>query len=221
MENGAGPIYCETLIAASNSFPIEPVNTYTSLIPFALGVVALVWLWKRRERSYLLNSIALFLALTGLGSALWHGVRTPLSLSLDVFPGLVAFLLIVWTWPYLLGGRVWSYATIVGIFGGTFVLTRLFGTAENNGPPMAVFFVIAIAGAAMVYLTYKKKGKRLALLGLSVIALATLAALVRSTDLLTCEVIPVGIHFLWHVFLGNAAFVAIIFLSLLREEVDD
>lgn len=220
MHNEIGPTYCETLITGTNSFPIEPVNTLTSLIPLILGVIALIWLYKQRRHSYLLYGIALFLALTGLGSTLWHGLRTPLSLSLDVFPGLITFMLIVWTWPYLLGGRIWSYLTIFGIFVGIFIFARLLPQVESNGPPMAVFLVVAVGGLILTYLTYKKRGRKLALHGLSVIVLAALAASVRSTDLLTCDIIPTGIHFLWHVFLGSSAFVAILFLSKLASQKD-
>lgn len=218
MQNDVGPIYCETFLNPTGTFPFEPINTLTSFVPLILGVVALIWLYKRQHGTPLLYLIAAGTAATGFGSVLWHAFRTPLSLSLDVFPGLLTFLLIVWYWPYLLGGRWWSYATITALFGGVYLLAWLFPFGDANGPPYVLFGVVAFVGGILTYFTYKRAGK-LCLAGAGLmILLALIAAVVRTLDLATCTIIPFGIHFFWHIFLGTAAFVATIFLAKLRVE---
>lgn len=218
MHANYGPLYCETLISSTSGFPIEPINTLTSLVPFVLGLVAIYWLYKHRSSDKMLYVIAAGVALTGIGSTLWHGLRTPLFLSLDVFPGLITFLLVVWYWPYLLGGRWWSYGAIIAIFGGVFGATWLFPFFDNqNGPPLALFFVVGLVGFTLAFLTYQKAGLRLALLSLSFLGTAIMAAVVRTIDLSTCDLVSFGTHFMWHIFLGTTGILVVMFMALLSK----
>ena len=215
MKTEFGPLYCETFLHEVGSFPVEPINTLSSFVPFVLGVIVLFWLYKKRLGNPMLYTIACGVALTGLGSVLWHGLRTPLSLSLDVFPGLVTFLLIVWYWPYLLGGRWWSYGTIISLFGGVFSFTWLLpALGSQNGPPFSLFFIVGLVGFALSYATYRKVGTGLALLSLGFLGTAIMAAIVRTVDLSTCSSISFGTHFMWHIFLGVTGSLTVVFMAL-------
>lgn len=214
-----GPTYCETLIAAfPGSFPIEPVNAFTSLIPAAFGVVAFIMLYRRKELSVATGILILFLIAVGVGSTLWHGLRTPLTLSLDVIPGLLYFVALVFFWPTYLYNRWAGYITILTLFLLIFVSSTVLPSGFGRGPFIGLFFSVALVGAIICYLTYKKHGTPLLLLGAGALLSAVLAALFRTIDLSTCGIIPIGTHFLWHTFLGLAAFLGIMLIAKLEEQ---
>jgi energy-converting hydrogenase Eha subunit E len=215
-----GPLYCETLINNSTNFPIEPVNTVTNIFAVVLGLAVIFWLYKSKKGNKILYLMAFGVFATGLGSTLWHGFRTSLSLALDVYPGLITFLMVICYWPYLLGGRWWSYATIATIFGGVFAVVKLLPFLDNhNGPPVGMFFVLGAVGFTLSFLTYKKTKDKLFLISIAFLTTAILAAVARTADLSTCSLIPFGTHFLWHVFLGTTGAVAVVFLALLNDKV--
>ncbi len=212
--DGVGPTYCETLIVSSGSFPIEFVNTYTSFIPFLFGVAAMVWLVMRRERRVDLWMLAVLTSLTGLGSAWWHGSRTAVALAGDVFPGLFYFLLFLYLWPAYLFGKWRGALVFLGFFATVFLLVRLLPFGERNGPPQGLFMTTFIFACGLLYATYRKHG-RVVWWGIAMIGSALTAAFFRTIDLETCDMLPFGTHFLWHIFLGGAAYLGVRFLSAL------
>lgn len=216
MHPGIGPYYCETALAQATSFPIEPINTWTSLIPVVTGVLALLWL-RRHEihdtAAYILASLAV---LTGVGSALWHGLRTGLMLTFDVLPGLAYFLVILLMWPYRLYNRWWAYACVVALFGAVQAAFLFVPTVSRGGPPATLFLVITIFAAVLLVLTYKRARAALPW-GIVMVGAAALAATFRSIDLYTCTTLPFGTHFLWHTFLALAAYAGVRFLVWLKK----
>lgn len=209
-----GPLYCETPFIAA-AYPLEVINTLTSLIPAALGLVALWWLWRKKEPAWSLYVLSFFLFATGIGSALWHALRTPLSLSVDVFPGLVYLFMLVFMWPTFLKNRFWGYGTLAGLVAAQFAFAYLLPFGESNGPPISVFLVVTLFAVGLIYLTFKFAHPA-AWLSVLMISCGLAAAFFRTIDLETCSVISFGTHFLWHVFLGAAGFIAIIMLSRIR-----
>lgn len=214
---GVGPLYCETPLTLMSGFPVEYVNTITSFIPALLGLLALLYLVRKDERAPELYMLALLTLATGLGSVLWHGMRTPLSLALDVFPGLLYFLLFLFLWPYALGGRLRGALTFIGFFLSQFLIIRLVSLPESNGPPLSIFVTTALFAGALLVWTYRKFGHAV-YWGIAMITSALLAAFFRTIDLHTCSAIPFGVHFLWHTFLGFAAYLGVIFLSQIYEK---
>lgn len=207
-----GPTYCETPLAAF-SFPAEPVNFFSNAVIIALGLVAL-WFAYRKGSERDVWVLALLLTATGIGSALWHGFRTPLSLTLDVVPGLLSLLLFVYVWARRVWG-VYGASAYLGIFFvGTFALSWLTQLIMPfRGPPVGVVLA-AIVGAG--YLIYRTRD-RVLILGILTLASALLAYTFRSIDLYTCSVIPFGTHFLWHVFLSAGAFLGILLIMKLDQ----
>lgn len=204
-----GPLYCETLIDAANRlFPIEPLNTLTSIIPVGAGLLALWWLWRNRYQHVIPYALALLALLTGIGSVLWHGTRTSLALSFDVVPGLLYFLLILVAWPSLLANRFWGYAALTVTIGGTWGLTYSFPPLPVAGPPLWLFGVSTAVAVFLLSVTYVRARWAFTNSCLMVVA-ALAAALFRTIDLLVCDVLPFGTHFLWHIFLGVAAYAGV------------
>ena len=208
-----GPIYCETfLIAEGAQFPLEWVNALTSVIPILFGIWALVWLWERKFKNPELYALAALAALTGFGSVLWHGLRTPLSLTLDALPGVLYFLLFVYLWAASLGGRRWGYGTVIGLLGSVVLLTQFVPFPDVNGPPAAVFAMAAIFALFLLVWTYRKAGHAV-WLGIAMIASTITAVTFRTIDLSLCDTFPFGVHFLWHTFLGAAAFLGVLLIA--------
>lgn len=203
-----GPVYCETALQWF-SFPAEPINFITNAVIVILGLLAFVY--ARRSRAGAdVWALALLLVLTGIGSFLWHGFRTPLTLAFDVIPGLLFLFLFVYAWAR----RVWSVragAAFLGAFvGGTFALSWLTQLlVPFRGPPVGV--VVAVIGAAS-YLIYKVRARGGAVTTLAVMTLvyALIAYFFRSIDLYTCDYLIIGTHFLWHIMLSTAAFYGIL-----------
>ena len=210
-----GPLYCETPLEVA-TFPIEFVNTITSLIPALFGIFAALWLWRKGRREWTLYVLAFFLFATGIGSTLWHGLRTPLMLSLDVFPGLIFFFMFSFLWPLFLKNRWWSYGTLLGLVVTLFALNTVVTLPASNGPPLTIFVTAALFAFGLTYVTYCV-ARRAIWWGVALVAFALLAATFRTIDLYTCDIIPFGTHFLWHTFLGTAAFCCIVMLVKIKE----
>ncbi len=207
-----GPVYCETPLAAF-SFPAEPVNFISNAVIIAFGLVAL-WLSYRKWSATDVWALAILLTATGIGSALWHGLRTPLSLTLDVVPGLLFLLLFVYVWARRVWGVYGASAYLGAFFAGTFALSWLTQLVMPfRGPPVGVVLA-AIVGAG--YLIYRTRDRAL-LLGSLTLLSALFAYTFRSVDLYTCSVIPFGTHFLWHVFLSGGAFLGILIIMKLDQ----
>lgn len=210
--HGSGPIYCETFLSTGSGFPVEYVNTVTSFIPVLLGLLAILYLLQKKNRMPELYILAFLTLATGIGSVFWHGTRTPLGLTLDVLPGLLYFLFFLFLWPYTLGGRLKGGLVFIGFFLSQFLIIRFVPMPESNGPPVSIFFTTALIAGGLLVWTYRKYG-RAAYWGIAMIASALTAAFFRTIDLETCTLVPFGVHFLWHTFLGLAAYLGVVFLA--------
>lgn len=220
--NTVGPVYCETLhISAGSVFPFEMVNTLTSFIPALLGLIALFVVHRKNRKSYELYILSLLLLATGIGSVFWHGTRTSLSLSFDVFPGMFFFLLLVFLWPnFLFKSKIAGFG-VIALF--LLLVTGLFqfGSFQDTIHPFFyVYGTVAFIGTILSLYTWKKKGNATGTLAFLTIASATLAAFFRTIDLSMCTVIPFGTHFLWHIFLGTAGFLGILLILAISKNPD-
>lgn len=200
-----GPIYCETPLAAF-SFPAEPINFYTNAFIVAFGLIALLYAYRNRV-THDLWVLAGLLTATGVGSFLWHGFRTPLTLTLDVMPGLFFLFVFVYAWARRLwgtrGAGLFFASFLVLTFPAAYLVSFL---VPISGPPLGVVVAVIVAGLYLVHTTERLYGSVLARLGLASILAALTAFAFRSVDLAVCAYIPFGTHFLWHLFLSGGAF---------------
>lgn len=205
--NGVGPLYCETL-AHTGGVIIEPVNTVTNLAAF-IAALGGVWL-LRRYGSSSIPVILLIAALVAnsISSGLWHGLRTPWALSLDVWTGLAAFLIIVFAWFAVFGGRMLGAGGVLGILVAQSAIFSF--AADFTSAIILVFATVTLVGIALVLWTHRRFGRRAFWLGVGTLVLAALAALFRMIDLEVCSVVPTGTHFLWHILLAASAFVGML-----------
>jgi len=102
-------------------------------------------------------------------------------------------------------------AGLVGFFGLTYIFTFLNGVVERRGPPISVVAATVAFGIVLFLFSIKKFG-RVAWLSILTVIVAVVAFIFRTADLSVCGLIPFGTHFLWHIFLSGAAYLAILFL---------
>lgn len=197
------PVYCETALYGAGAFPAEPVNSVTSLVPVIAGLLALLWLWRRRERAGVPWLLAVLALWTGLGSIAWHALRTELALILDTAPGLLYFVIVVLAWPHLLGARFFGPALIALVVAlavlvpGSLVLRLALAIA-----------LLVLAASWLLWLTWRRRPAAFAAAA-AMVAGGAAALVFRSADASLCQTVPFGSHFLWHVFLGLAAYAGV------------
>lgn len=206
---GRGPIYCEMLTDSGTGWLFEPINTWTNLAPIAAGLLALWFLWRQRATGAVPWALAVLLLSTGVGSFIWHGFHSRWALTVETATGLLFFLCYVAWWSWRLwgwrGGPV-ACVAFLAVAIGQFWVVLPSSTLEVG------FRVIAAAmlfGTALLWSTARKFDGKILRIGAASLGLAAAAASFRSLDLLACEVVPFGTHFLWHILLALAAYTAI------------
>src|SRR6185436_2166865 len=107
-----GPQYCETP-AFADGFPVEPANAISSGVIVLYGIAALVLVMRRAPRDVSLYALCALLIVNGVGSILWHGLRTRWALSLDALPAVVFVIIAAFLWARKVA-PVWQ-AAIVGV----------------------------------------------------------------------------------------------------------
>ncbi len=225
--NFIGPIYCNTFIAGSLDPNMwlgmhEPVNTITNA-----AILIAAWLaFRHVKRSGVgfsggLIVLLVLLVSVGVGSALWHGLRTQWALQLDWIPGVLFLLGLTGLWIRQLYGWVAGIlgmlAMLVLSIAGVGYLGRALAAITPNFFALPMFATVTVAGIIMVSGSWAKYGRNTGLLGLSILAVGLAAAFFRSIDLLICPYVPVGTHFLWHIGLSTAACLGVVLMVRMKK----
>jgi len=208
-----GPWYAETHI--TDSLIVEPWNAISSL---AIAAPAIYFLWKIRKNpkqyGFLLAAIP-FLFLNGLGSTLFHGLRTSrIFLLMDFMPALILTLMItVYFWSRVLPKWWMSFAVITPVF-----LLR-FGVIDlipGQGGMNTSYMISGIAFLLPVFLILRKyQFKKTINITIGAICFV-LAIYFRQVDKEFTDLLPFGTHFLWHIFSGIGAFLLADYLYFIR-----
>jgi len=201
--------YCERLDA---SFWAEPVNAFSNAA-FLIAAAAAYAQWRRDARGdAAILALILVVAIVGLGSFAFHTLATPGARLLDVIPigifiyGYFLYALrrfLALSWPAALG-------LLAGFIAVSHALATLVPRAVLNG---SVGYFPALAALVAIGLMVRRRPAGKAMLiaaGLFTVALA-----MRIVDLDVCDALPVGTHFLWHVF--DAA----VLYAVLRGAIED
>jgi len=201
-----------------SGFPAELWNTWSNLVIIAFGVAALWTVWKRSPRSYGLYWLSFLVAATGVGSFLWHGLREPWALTMDTLPGGMVLLTFVYLWARSFYTFVGAGAFLALFFGASFLMMSL---GRGSLPFFVSLTPVVIMFAALLINKTKGVSPGLALQGCIVVACALVALTFRSVDGYACEFIPMGTHFLWHMFLSLSAFLGIRLLLSIESSLAD
>jgi len=217
--NFVGPIYCDTAHMWMGIH--EPVNTITNAAILIAAWVA----YRHVKRSGVGFSSGLIALLTllvgvGVGSALWHGLRTQWALQLDWIPGVLFLLVLTVLWIRQLYG--W-FAAVFGVLAmvvisvaGVGYLGKALAAITPNFFALPMFATVTVAGVIMVSGSWAKYGRATGLLGIAVVVAGLTAAFFRSIDLIVCPYVPFGTHFLWHIGLSTAACLGIFLMVRMK-----
>lgn len=211
-----GPTYCETPETIAGIFPVEPANAISSGVIVVFGILALLQVLRRAPKSIELYALCALLMTNGVGSILWHGLRTRWSLTLDVLPAVIFVLVMAILWARSVAP--WRHALLAfGAFVATVVALR-FVDLGLPIPGRIAASAVAIAGLA-VWLIARSAAisREAALLGGGALLSALTALTFRSADAWACATFGTGSHFLWHIFLSAAAYLALLTILKLRE----
>jgi hypothetical protein len=208
-----GPIYQESL--NPGSWLIEPWNSISSLM---ILLPALYWAWQLRGRyrkfPFLTFCIPL-LFLGGLGSTLFHGFRSsPYLLAMDVMPTAILTLsLSIYFWYLML--KKWLWVFIIVISSIVLRLAVFYFIPGQFGVNIA-YFITGLMILLPVALYLKQiRFKYTGLIVGSAIFLG-LSLVFRRIDGEQFFSLPMGTHFLWHIFSGFGAFMLAAFLYRIR-----
>ena len=150
----------------------------------------------------------------GLASFLWHALRAEWALVIDVSTGLT-FLLALFTLSPLRVMRPLRAILFTLAFILTYLVIETFSANDTvpYGRWLSMLPSVVLFGG---YLSYRSGliSRRAGYLGSIGIVSTALAISFRIYDSLavqaeTCEALPLGTHFLWHIFLSAAALLGI------------
>jgi len=199
----AGPVYLETDLSQAI---VEPLNAATAALFVLIAIVWLIRLRRRwRERPFLLACLAL-LTIGGVGGTVYHAFRGhPVWLLMDWVP--IAILGVagsVYLFAQLL--RQWGFALLVipGYVAFQFGNFNLIARQSRHVAIAISYTTLAAMPLIPAVIILIKTRFRNGWLPLSALACFALALLCRQYDAQWPEVLPRGMHFLWHGF-GAAA----------------
>jgi hemolysin III len=200
--NDTGPLYQETI---AGRFPVEPFNTFSNLI-FLVIIAYFVSKIYKEPKKHLFLWIALpIIFVSWIGGTIFHATRShQVWLVMDWLPIMIVCLAGI---LYFIGKIRKQWWQRVFIFLSILLLTSLprFIDIPNN---YRISVGYAFTGIAVLtpffWYAYLQRWKnvRFLILGLLIFALAISF---RTLDY-TLEILPMGTHWLWHLFGGIAVF---------------
>lgn len=209
-----GPWYAETHI--TDQIIVEPWNAISSL---AIAAPAIYFLWKIRKNpmqfKFLLFCIPI-LFLNGIGSTLFHGLRSSQYLLLmDYLPALVLTLSItVYLWYKVLPSWWLVIFTVGPLFGLRFLAMNYFSGAFG----MNLSYIIGGIAFLLPFILILKKHQYQKGLNIFIaISCFILAIYFRGADKEFTNIVSFGTHFLWHIFTGIGAYYLADYLYFLRK----
>jgi hypothetical protein len=144
----------------------------------------------------------------GIGAFLFHTTATVWAVVLDMLPFLVFMLLVLWltltrlfAWSPLAAAIGLAAFVAVMLVGGTLVPRGLLPTGVYYLLPLVVLVIVA------VLLSLRRSPAAPSYLAAAFVFAAAFAA--RELDGPLCGAIPIGTHFLWHLFAALLAFILI------------
>jgi hypothetical protein len=204
----------------------EPVNTITNAAIIIAAYLAYRYVKKSKiGMSGDLVVLIFLLAAVGIGSTLWHGLRTMWALQLDWIPGVLFLIVFSMLWMRQLFGWFAGVLGTIAMFVAAILSVRYswayFDTLQNVSPNLRftpAFATITVFAVGMVAGTARKYGGEAAAQGGLILASALGAAVFRSIDLIVCPYIPIGTHFLWHLLLSTSSCLGILLLVRMKKQ---
>jgi hypothetical protein len=204
-----GPIYAETRAAPDNGpYPVEPWNTWSNLI-FVAVIVYFIRHTSLNIRRYRLVVLSLPILFVGwCGGTLFHATRADVVwLILDILP--------IVTLSIAVGLSFWrmvvhSWGKAVACFFGIAVSGRFLATllVADHALRISFWYIsMALPIVLPLFVVVQRKARSEKILFIGVLASFAVAVIFRMWDRTGVEpLLPMGTHFLWHLFGGVAVF---------------
>jgi len=215
-----GPLYCETPETITGVFPVEPANAISSGVIVLFGIAALVLVMRREPRAIVLYVACALLMLNGVGSILWHGLRTRWALTLDFMPALIFLLIVAFLWARRVA-PLWQASVAAGTLIAAPVALRFFDFGMGLPVRFGAAALVIVALAIWLIVRSYAVSRTAAMTGAAALLAALSALTFRSVDAVACATVPIGSHFLWHIFLSTAAFLCVFTVVTLGGERRD
>lgn len=197
-----GPVYAETDF---DRWIVEPWNALTSIFMMLPAFYWYVKSARSKEKNFFFLYCLALVFLGGLGSTLFHAFRySRVFLMLDIIPSAILTLsLSIWFWLKSFRQK-WTLAVFIAVV----LLVRL-SMFRYLPQHRAINFSYFLAGITIllplsIYL-FRSRFAGLMDVLLTVLLFA-LALLFRETDTIRMNRLPVGTHFLWHLFSAAGSF---------------
>ncbi|RKQ51529.1 ceramidase [Roseivirga pacifica] len=210
-----GPWYAETHI--TDNLIVEPWNAFSSL---AIAAPAVYFLWKIRKNplqyKFLLLCIPL-LFLNGLGSTLFHGLRTSrIFLYMDFMPALLLTLCItVYFWAKALPKWWMGLLAVAPVFLLRFGIIQWFPGQGGINTSYTISGVSFLLPIFLILRKYEYKKSYNIVIGAICFVLAIYF---RQVDQDFTNIFSFGTHFLWHIFSGIGAYFLADYLYFIRNQ---
>ncbi|NCO03320.1 MAG: hypothetical protein GW903_03920 [Alphaproteobacteria bacterium] len=185
----------------------EPLNALSN-IAFIIAAIAALILAKKKNalNAYVIKLIVLIAAI-GIGSSLFHTYANVWSKFADVLPILLFKISFLISYSHLVIGlkRSKIFALFI-LFLGLSVLSGMMPYSWLNGSLGYSPALIFLIGFGAYHLRAQKHEPWILLLAalLFVISLSF-----RSIDMLICEALPIGVHYMWHILNGIVLYLCV------------
>ncbi|GAB4310659.1 MAG: ceramidase domain-containing protein [Bacteroidales bacterium] len=209
-----GPVYAESV---HHGLIAEPWNAVSSLF---IVLPALVWLVRiRHEKNTfrLLFFASVLVILGGTGSTLFHAFRAyRLLLFMDFIPPAVLTLVLAAYWWQKVWDNWWAALLAVAVF----IVPRFlfFGSLpEHTAINLSYTLSGIMTGLPWLILLIRNRWQNIRLV-LITLVMFLLAILCREMDVRAAGWLPMGTHFLWHLFSGAGVWFLLEYLYRFRRE---
>lgn len=197
-----GPLYSETDLSR---WIVEPWNAATSILMMLPAVFWLIKSIRHSSNNYFFYFCLALVFMGGLGSALFHAFRiSKIFLMLDIIPSAVLTLsLSIWFWLKLFKSK---WTLVVFIFAVVLLRFLLFGFLPQHQAINLSYLLSGIAILLPLCLFLFQTHWAGILNVMLTVLFFTVALLFRETDTIRLNWLPIGTHFLWHVFSAAGSF---------------
>ncbi|MBC8485441.1 MAG: ceramidase domain-containing protein [Bacteroidetes bacterium] len=208
-----GPVYTET---NTDNLIVEPWNAVSSLL---IIIPAIYWMLRIRKDfgnfKFLFYCIFLMF-ICGTGSTLYHALRaSKFFLYMDILPAATITLSIsIYFWIKVF--KKWWYVLFV-IIPSLFTRSLFFRYLPQHTAINVSYAISGIITALPLVIILFKTGFYKVNYVIITIVLFILALIFREIDATQISFLPMGTHFLWHVFSGFGAYYILAYLYHFRK----
>lgn len=212
-------LYCERV---DSSFFSEPINAITNLAFIIASFILFSFYRKNKLKSFPLLFLIFLLFLIGLGSFLFHTFANVWSELADTIPiwSFVFFYILIVLRIVFESSRLSTINAMAVVFVFAYIGFDLSQSVSsdvkvlNGSIQYAPAFFLLIVYSTALYL----KKSHLCKYGFYAVGIFILSLVFRTLDIVYCESINIGTHFIWHILNAVMLYYLIYIVALVVKE---